>query len=76
MKKKITLTVIIILICAVFFIPLPTWYKDGGTVKYTALTYSVTKQHSISPDGYMVGTRVKILFWTVYDDVGFEPNAS
>jgi len=77
MKKKHKI-ILILLVCAVLLIPIPSWYKDGGTVKYTAITYSVTKQHSISEQGsgYNVGTRVRILFWTVYDDVKFEPDVS
>ncbi len=72
MKKRIKI-ILIILICAILLIPVPTWYKDGGTVKYTAITYSLTKQHSLSSQGkgYNVGTRLKILFWTIYDDVKF-----
>ena len=72
MKKRIKI-ILIILICAILLIPVPTWYKDGGTVKYTAITYSLTKQHSLSSQGkgYNVGTRIKILFWTIYDDVKF-----
>ena len=74
MKRKYKIF-IIILVCALLLIPMPAWYKDGGTVKYTAITYSVTKEHSISSqsNGYNVGTRVRVLFWTVYDDVKFEP---
>ncbi|MCR5539983.1 MAG: hypothetical protein K6F71_03990 [Ruminococcus sp.] len=78
MKKKHKIF-IILLICAVLFIPVPSWHKDGGTVEYKAVTYSVRKVHSISNQhgtGYNVGTQVKILFWTVYDDVKFEPDAS
>lgn len=76
MKKRIRI-IFIILICALLLVPIPAWYKDGGTVKYTAITYSITKQHSLSLQGkgYEVGTRVRILFWTVYDDVKYDPNA-
>lgn len=74
MKKWIKI-VLIVLICAILFFPVPTWYKDGGTVKYTSITYSVTKQHSISSQvrGYDVGTRIRVLFGMVYDDVRFVP---
>ncbi len=34
--------ILIILFCVILLIPVPTWYKDGGTVKYTAITYSET----------------------------------
>lgn len=74
MKKRVK-SILIALISAILFIPVPVWYKDGGTVKYSSITYSVTKQHSISSQGigYDVGTRIRILFWTVYDDVVFVP---
>ena len=77
MKKKHKIF-FILLVCVVLLIPMPAWYKDVGTIKYTAITYSVTKVHSISShqNGYNVGTRVRILFWTVYDDVKFEPDVS
>lgn len=76
MKKRIRV-IFIILVCAILLVPIPAWYKDGGTVAYRAITYSVTKQHSLSWQGrgYDVGTRVRILFWTVYDDVKYDPNA-
>lgn len=76
--KKRTRVIFIILICVILLVPIPAWYKDGGTVVYTAITYSITKQHSFSlqgGNGYDVGTRVRILFWTVYDDVKYDPNA-
>lgn len=76
MSKRIKV-ILIILICAIFLVPVPTRYKDGGTVTYTAISYSVRKQHSLSlsGQGYDVGTQVRLLFWTVYDDVKYDPNA-
>lgn len=75
--KKRTKVFIIILICAVLLVPIPFWYKDGGTVEYKAILYTVTKQHSLSSHGrgYDIGTRVRILFLEVYDDVRFYPDA-
>lgn len=75
--KKRTLVIIIILICAVLFVPIPVGYKDGGTVEYNAVMYTVRKEHSFADraPGYNVGTRVRILFWTVYDDVRYDPDA-
>lgn len=72
MKKRIKV-IIIIIISAVFLIPFPSWYKDGGTVEYSALLYSIRKVHSIHSEGYNIGTQVRILFWTVYDDVRYVP---
>lgn len=73
--------IIIILICAALFVPIPAGYKDGGTVEYNAVMYTVRKVHSIaagpgySKPGYNVGTQVRILFWTVYDDVVYVPDS-
>ena len=41
MKKKILIVIIVLL--AVLFFPIPTTYKDGGTKTYTSLTYKYIK---------------------------------
>ncbi|MCR4649252.1 MAG: hypothetical protein K5776_09260 [Lachnospiraceae bacterium] len=73
MKKKTIITLIILLILLlallVMCIPRIRRYKDGGTVEYKAILYSVQKVHSISYGSYAEGTKIRILFWTVYDDV-------
>lgn len=79
MKTRIKV-IIIILICVILLVPIPVGYKDGGTVEYNAVLYTVRKVHSLGagPDykgGYNVGTQVRILFWTVYDDVKYDPDA-
>lgn len=76
MKKRIRI-IFIILICVILLIPIRIGYKDGGTVKYAAIAYSITKQHSLSSkgEGFYVGTRVRILLWKVYDDVKYDPDA-
>ena len=73
--------IIIILICAALLVPIPVGYKDGGTVEYNAILYTVRKEHSIADGsglpqggGYNIGTQVRILFWTVYNDVEFVPS--
>lgn len=73
-KRLIIIATIVLFIVLLF--PIPKYYKDGGTVEYSAILYSVEKAHSISVecDGYNIGTRVRILFWVVYDDVEFVPN--
>ena len=40
-KKKWIKIVLIVLICAILFFPVPTWYKDGGTVKYMSITSTI-----------------------------------
>lgn len=68
MKKRIKYIVIILLIIAL--IPIPHHIKDGGSVVYKALLYSVTKVHRISmsaDNAYDVGWTIEILGKTVYD---------
>ena len=68
MPKKILIILIILLIVALL-IPIPRRLK-GGIVEYNAILYSVKKVHTIYSDGsYSKGKQIRILFWTVYDDV-------
>lgn len=78
MKKKIITFICLILVALVMLVPIPLRYKDGGTVKYSALLYSVTKVHSIIAqsvaegeykNGYEVGTVVRVLGFEVFNDV-------
>ena len=73
MKKKLKKHIIIgtvLVILAMLLIPIPRYLKDGGTVEYNALLYSVHQVHSLNLDGgYNVGTRVRVLFWEVFDNV-------
>lgn len=75
-KVKITLCVII---CAVLLIPIPVWYKDGGSFELNAVLWSVRKEHSIFTEnptyGYNTGTVVRVMFWEVYDNVIFVPES-
>lgn len=79
-KKTIIITVIVILLFVLLF-PIKLMLKDGGTVEYKAILYTVTKRQteSIDPDdpsriGLYIGTEIKILFWEVYNDVEFFPD--
>ncbi len=68
--KKRIIIVTAMAILAVSLIPIPRYLKDGGTVEYNALLYSVHQVHSLNLDGgYNVGTKVRVLFWTVFDNV-------
>lgn len=78
MKKKIFKLIGWLLLALVLLVPIPVHYKDGGTVSYNAVLYSVTKVHSITGRyseagelemGFSVGTRVRVLMFSVYDDV-------
>ena len=72
MKKKI-IRITIIIIALILLFPIPLRYKDGGTVKYQALLYSITDYHALSGvDGYDTGIEIKILGITVYENTTFE----
>ena len=50
-------------------IPIKLHYKDGGSVRYKAVLYEVTKWHQLSDDldGYKNGLTIKILGLVIYD---------
>lgn len=70
MKKKI-LTFIIILFILIF--PVKFSLKDGGTVIYQSLTYSIHKVHSISEGmngkDYWEGTIIEVFGIEIYNNV-------
>ena len=71
MKKKTIIIVCVIIAVLVLLVPIPMHLKDGGSVKYSALLYSVTDVHRMDPvtDGYEDGTIIKILGFEVYNNV-------
>lgn len=73
MKKKVCIIAIIIFLL-ILLIPIPLHYKDGGTVEYKAILYSVKNNHYMTDGGNMIGTEVRILWFTVYDDTEFIPD--
>lgn len=57
MKKKTWILIIVLL--AVLFIPIPRGtYKDGGTKEYTAAAYKIVKWNKLTDDGIYKKTRV------------------
>ena len=69
MKKKFY--VVIAIIVVILLTPVRMNLKDGGSVRYKALVYEVTKIHQFSSevDGlkpYIDGVEIKILGMTVY----------
>ena len=71
MKKK-TLAVICILLVIVLLMPIPMRMKDGGTVKYQALLYSISDVHRLAPStesGYEDGMIIEILGMQVFNNV-------
>ncbi len=80
MKKTIVI-IITAVVAVILLFPIKSQYLDGGTVEYNAVLYGVAKQHSLISDiasptgenGYNIGTRVRILWFEVYNDVEFVP---
>ena len=71
--KKRTKKILITVIAIILLIPVPVYVKDGGTVVYQAILYSVTNYHTIKhPEGFDTGTEIKILGITVYENTSFD----
>lgn len=73
-KKRLIRNIIIIIALLVLLFPIKLRYKDGGTVEYKALVYSVTDYHSIhSAEGeYLVGITVEVFGIEIFDNTRVE----
>lgn len=65
MKRKIAVAVIIVAALAILLVPVRLQYRDGGSVEYKAITYSVTKYRRHDTRGW----RIEILGITLRDDL-------
>jgi hypothetical protein len=66
MKNKIV-RIAIVLVLLFLLIPIPVYVKDGGTVHYEAIIYTVSNYHMLNEKGeYDTGIEIKILGITVY----------
>lgn len=75
-KKGIIIAIIVLFI--IMIIPIPMKLKDGGSVEYKAILYSVKKIHKLnnqSSTGYEDGWDIKILGFQVYNVVNIEITA-
>ena len=71
MKGK-AIAIGLILLMFILLIPIPLRYKDGGTVEYRALLYSVYDVHRLAIEpvgGYDDGIIVEVLGFEVYNSV-------
>ncbi len=72
MKKKV-IRIAIIIIILTLLVPIPLRFKDGGTVKYQAILYSITDYHALrGTDGYDTGIVIKVLGITLYENMTFD----
>ncbi|QOX65856.1 hypothetical protein FRZ06_05860 [Anoxybacterium hadale] len=74
MKKKTrTRNTIIIAFILILLFPIPLRYKDGGTVRYQAILYSITDYHALrGVEGYDTGIEIKLLGISVYENTTFD----
>lgn len=72
-RKKIIILGLFALLTIILLFPIPLHLKDGGTVVYKAVLYSVHKVHSMdlvdSELVYLEGTIVEILGFEVFNNV-------
>ena len=71
MKKKVIVSIVIVLLI-ILLCPIPMRLKDGGTVKYQAILYSVSDVHRLAPStesGYEEGYVIEILGMQVFNNV-------
>ena len=71
MKKKVIVSIAIVLLI-ILLCPIPMRLKDGGTVKYQAILYSVSDVHRLAPStesGYEEGLIIEILGMQVFHNV-------
>ena len=78
MKKKLKI-IIPLIIAVILLVPVKECLKDGGTIKYNAVLWGVTKEHSLTRDsagnhGFSTGIIVRILWFDVYKDLKFTPH--
>lgn len=72
MKKKVIILIIIVGIILLF--PIPMHLKDGGSVEYKALLYTITRYHKLAPTdegqdvAYIDGVGIEILGKEVYNN--------
>ena len=84
LRKRIVKTIVFLLVLVFIGLLIPKQYllKDGGTVEYRAVLYTVTKWHAFREnydDGYygggeqqyVVGTTIEILGARVYHDTHY-----
>lgn len=74
MKNKTFIIISLVLIILLF--PTRSQYKDGGSIEYKSLTYSVTKVHKFAPIEdmergkiYCEGIIIKIFDIKIFDNV-------
>lgn len=78
MKKKSVL-IISIIVALILLFPIPFRLKDGGSIEFKALLYTVTQYHKLAPiedtdNGYIEGIGIEILGMEIYNSTNDKDN--
>ena len=76
MKKKF-IAIVVIIIALILLFPIPMRLKDGGSVEYRALLYTITKYHRLSANPnqmYIDGWGIEILGMEIYNGIKEQEN--
>ena len=69
--KKIIIITICVLLAIVLLVPIHLRLKDGGTVVYRAVLYSIEDVHRLdhnSESGYIEGIVINVLGFEIYNN--------
>ena len=75
MKNKKILIAIIVILALILLFPVPMRLKDGGSIKFQAALYSITKYHQLNHEtesGYDDGIGVEILGVEIVNTTGYD----
>ena len=73
MKNKSIIIIVIIIVLIILLFPIPNKLKDGGTIEYKALLYTITNYHKIAPEEnekeYLEGVKFEILGFEIFNSL-------
>lgn len=73
MKNKSIIIIVIIIVLIILLFPIPNKLKDGGTIEYKALLYTITDYHKIAPEEnekeYLEGVKFEILGFEIFNSL-------
>lgn len=73
MKNKSIIIIVIIVVLIILLFPIPNKLKDGGTIEYKALLYTITNYHKIAPEEnekeYLEGVKFEILGFEIFNSL-------
>lgn len=73
MKNKSIIIIVIIIVLIILLFPIPNKLRDGGTIEYKALLYTITDYHKIAPEEnekeYLEGVKFEILGFEIFNSL-------